>query len=92
MQKLVWLLNRDKLMHELAGMVMVDIFLLISLLMFNFITSVIISFTLSTLIMACKELIYDKLMHKGVCSLKDFIAGELAIIFQTIVFIISYII
>lgn len=60
--------------------------------MFNFITSVIISFTLSTLTMAYKELIYDKLMHKGVCSWKDFIAGELAIIFQTVIFIVLYMI
>ena len=68
-------------MHELAGIVMVDIFLLISLLMFNFIISAIISFSLSTIIMACKELVYDKLMNKGVCSWKDFVAGELAIVF-----------
>jgi hypothetical protein len=40
--------------------------------------------------MASKEIIYDKLMNKGVCSWKDFIAGELAIIFQIVVFIISY--
>lgn len=75
-------------MHILAGILMIDLFLLLFNLFLNNHISILSAFIVATIIMAGKELIYDKKLNKGVCSLNDFIAGEIGIVIQTITFII----
>ena len=79
-------------MHMLAGIVMIDVFVPICALFLQISWAFFVAFTVATIVMASKEIIYDKLMNKGACSWKDFVAGELATTFQIIVFIISYMI
>lgn len=75
-------------MHMLAGIFMIDLFLPSFDLFLSFYISLLSAFIVATIVMAGKELIYDKRLNKGVCSLNDFIAGEIGIVIQTITFII----
>ena len=75
-----WIFKRDKLLHMLAGIFMVDMFVPTCALFLETWLSITIAFVLATLIMAAKEIIYDKFMNRGVCSVKDFIAGEIGIL------------
>ena len=73
-------LKQDKLLHFIAGILSVDFLFVICNIFFSFWISLLISFAISTIIMAGKEIIYDKLIGKGVCNIKDFIYGFVAII------------
>lgn len=77
-------------MHMLAGIILVDILVPTCTLFLQMSWVFFVAFIIATIVMASKEIIYDKLMNKGVCSFKDFAAGEIAIIFQTIIMIIVF--
>lgn len=85
-------LKQDKLLHFIAGILMVDVFFIVLNIIIPFHLASTIAFGVASLVMLGKEIIYDKMMNKGVCSTKDFLAGEIGIVLQCVAFLLYEII
>ena len=75
----MWLLEDDKTKHFTIGAALTYIIYVVLLLtgMLNPWICVVFSFIISALISCLKEIVWDKIMGKGVPNWKDFYAGLL---------------
>jgi len=83
-----WLLKSDKLLHILAGLIMVQVFFIGWSFVFSIETAFALAVLLSMLMGICKEIVWDRWLKKGVCEMKDFVATLLGIGIGTILAIL----
>jgi hypothetical protein len=78
-----WFLNeKDKLQHVLAGIVLSQVLVLIlSFCTISIYYPLILSFIISTGVSYGKELLYDRVLGRGVYNMKDFIASEIGVLY-----------
>lgn len=78
-----WFINeKDKLQHVLAGIVLSQVLVLIlSFCTISIYCPLVLSFIISTGVSYGKELLYDRVLGRGVYNMKDFIASEIGVLY-----------
>ena len=80
-----WLIQKDKLLHLLAGIIMVQLLYVVADLIWCRMAALAFSLVVATSVMAAKEIWWDKILGRGVASGRDFLAGMIGIIYSVII-------